>query len=152
MTLASDEKGELSIVFFSPVGLRTYQHHCISLHATNSKWYRITRGNLLQCQVTSGVSCVSTVGYVDWIWFTPWCNTQILPRLSLLSKWNTVLRYTRENDVIYSRKKRTAFPEPIFTKLKVTRQYYMQICYTEFHPNWILSVKTTDRDPLTPLS
>jgi hypothetical protein len=55
-----------------------------------------------------------------------------LPRRSLFSKWNTVLRYTRESDFIYSSTKRTAFPEPIFTKLKITRQYYVEIRYIGF--------------------
>jgi hypothetical protein len=62
----------------------------------------------------------------------------------LLSKWNTVLRYTSESDFIYSSKKRTAFPEPIFTKLKITLQYYVQICYTVFHPNRTIKCENYD--------
>jgi len=40
--------------------------------------------------------------------------------------------YKNELNFIYLHKKSTAFPAPLFMKLAVAQQYYVQISYTKF--------------------
>jgi hypothetical protein len=55
---------------------------------------------------------------------------------SLLLKLHLVSRYTWKRNFIYAHKKRTALLSAVFTKLSHTRHNYVQIPYTEIHPNW----------------
>ena len=50
-----------------------------------------------------------------------------------LQKVNRALRYTRNCNFIYARKKSTTFSATIFTKFTNDQKHYVQISYTEFH-------------------
>jgi len=73
---------------------------------------------------------------------------QVVPRRSLPC---TQFHSTRVN-VISSAPNdtSTAFPQPVFMKLTHYQQYYVQISYTEFHPNLSVTVGSKDRYSLTP--
>jgi len=43
----------------------------------------------------------------------------------------------------------TAFRQPVFMKLTHCQQHYVQISYTEFHPNLLVNVGSTDRQTFT---
>lgn len=52
-----------------------------------------------------------------------------IQRLHLLSKFQTVLQYMCKYNLIYTHKKSTASPAPIFTKSTTSEQHHMQISY-----------------------
>jgi len=59
----------------------------------------------------------------------------LLPRRSLLSKYQTDSGYIRKCNFIHASDRSTPFPEPIFTKLKNTHQHDVQTWHTELHQN-----------------
>lgn len=73
------------------------------------------------------------------------------PRRFLLPKCNTILRYTRECNLIYAQKKSTALLESIFTELTSDQHRYVPVSYRETHPNRIINVAGTNINGFTHL-
>jgi hypothetical protein len=46
--------------------------------------------------------------------------------------------YTCNFTFIYACEKSAAFPAPVFLKVMIGQQHYVQIPYTKLHPNWTL--------------
>jgi hypothetical protein len=75
-----------------------------------------------------------------------------LPKHSLLSKCPTVSLYTRKCNFIGAHKNSTAFPAPIFTKLKISQSHYLLMSCTESHRIQIVNLWSTSKNLLTILS
>jgi len=56
------------------------------------------------------------------------------------------------HDFIYCHEKSMAFSALVFMKLTNFQQHYVQISFTEFHPNGTINVKVAGRNPFIPLS
>ena len=72
-----------------------------------------------------------------------WRGRQNLQRSSLLSKCSqchTVWQRKRKCNFIYTKKKITGFPKPIFRQLTNAQKNYVQISYTKFQSNWAINV------------
>jgi hypothetical protein len=88
-------------------------------------------------------------------------NVKSTIRITYFSSWNkkkvkfcwpVLLQYTHERKFICSRKKSLAFPVPMFTELTNSQHQCVLTSLTENHPNTVIKVKSTDRNPLTPLN
>jgi len=84
-------------------------------------------------------------------WRTSWRSTSNLPRFSLLSD-NADYYDTSVNVNSFALVESLAFPTQISTELTNSEHLYAQIFLTEAHSNEVIKVKSTDRNPFTPLN
>ena len=81
----------------------------------------------------------------------PMTYYRLLPRLSLPSKSHAVFRCRRRCTFMYSLKKRTVFPAPVFTKLADSQQHYVHILYPRLYASRVIDVESVDRSLCAPV-
>jgi hypothetical protein len=78
-------------------------------------------------------------------------STQAVPNYFKMS-CRGVSRHASECNFICASKRNAALPAPIPTKPTNAEQRYVQLSYTEFHPNNPRNVGSTGRNAFTPFS